>query len=77
MPTPSTHPEPCLVLEYKQGRNSISFVHAASGGEIVLVSGKRRQAVVRAALAAAGTSEFRALRNIGYAARPPRKAVAS
>jgi hypothetical protein len=62
---------PCRIREYNVGRNSISFVHDDTGLEIILVSGKKRQAVVRTAIHAAGTCDFAALRQIAFAARPP------
>lgn len=66
---------PCAIGEYKQGRNSISFVHLDTGMEIILVAGKKRQAVVRKALHDAGTCDPWTLRRTAFAHLPPRYAT--
>lgn len=64
---------PCID-EAAVGRNSISFFLRDTGEEIIVISGKKRQAVMRKLLHEAGTCDFAALRQIAFAHLPPRHA---
>jgi hypothetical protein len=62
----------CIIDEARVGRNSISFLIRDTGEEIIVISGKKRQAVMRKLLHDAGTCDVVALRKLAFAHLPPR-----